>query len=69
MIPQIDYRQCPLCQELFRIDDLRIHAKSESEELRKYTIEIIKSQHPELGARGWRMSKVLGILRQTIIAG
>jgi len=47
MLPQIDYRQCPLCQELFRIDDLRIHAKSESEELRKYTIEIIKSQHPE----------------------
>jgi len=47
MITQVGYGKCPLCHRYFPVDNLRVHAKSESEELQRYTIDMIRSLHPE----------------------
>jgi hypothetical protein len=47
MLTQIEKGRCPLCQEVFPLTDLFSHAERESKEIEQYTIEMIKSQHPE----------------------
>ncbi|MCI0445760.1 hypothetical protein L0244_22800 [bacterium] len=39
---------CPLCQALFKHEDLKAHYMEESLELKNLTMEIIQVQHP-----GW----------------
>ena len=57
---------CPLCQELFPAEDLPEHIDREQTSIRDYTIQMIKTLHPEWVredgscARCWRFYAGLG---------
>lgn len=42
---------CPLCEREVPAGELRRHMEAELEEIRRYTIEIIRRMHPEWVAR------------------